>query len=313
MNHQEQIILQVSLSFPQAQVKTISKFSGGLVSKAYRVEINNPSKVLVIKFFPTQKGDNVIKSMKISNYLVEKGLPAPRFYSVTPGKLEGVAIMDCAIGQSVNDVWESVSANEKKVILQNTGSLLNKIHRLPIPEFWTHKKHEIKSSEEWKAWTKLRTEKYLVFAREYLSDHISSFLEEKFSRLLALYEMYSNFDLGPLHWDYHFGNINVDEKQNVTGVFDFDNTMKGHNMADIGQSMYWLVRMPKFDRTLLGHFFAGYGGLNDIDREFIYLHFILFLSATTRSVWPKENLKWLTDYHVGLLEACQRGEYIITE
>ncbi|MEN9649394.1 MAG: Phosphotransferase enzyme family [Candidatus Parcubacteria bacterium] len=247
--------------------------------------------------------------MRVSNYLAEKGLPASHFYDVIPGDTEGIAIMDCASGQSANDAWATSSEKEKKAILEHAGTLLKKIHELPIPDFWIHNKHEVASPDEWKAWTMLRIEKYMVFAKEHLSQQISLFLEEKFTRLIALYEAKKDLKLSPLHWDYHFGNINVDEKQNVTGVFDFDNAMKGHSLADIGQTMYWLVRMPEFDISLLEHFFTGYGGLTDADREFVYLHFLLFLSATTRSVWPKEHLKWLTDDHLRLFESCMKGEY----
>lgn len=300
---------QVKTIFPQADIETISKFSGGLVSKVYRVEIKNPEKVLAVKIFPNKMESDVIKSMQISNYLRENNLPASHVYGVTTGDTEGVAVMDCASGCSAAEAWESSSINEKELILENTGAILKKIHGLPIPAFWVHKKHEVRSPKEWLAWTEIRIQKYLTFAEETLSEEISLFLKKRFDRLLTLYSMYPNFDLEPLHWDYHFGNINIDDKKSVTGVFDFDNTMKGHAVADIGQFMYWIIRMQKADISLLEKFFIGYGGLSEIDREFVQLHFLLFLSATTRSVWPKDDLRWLSKLHVELLDECVRGKH----
>jgi len=312
MDHQAKINFQVNKIFEEAVVKSVSKFAGGLVGEAYQVEIENPDKILVVKFFPLKSQDNAVKSMKISNYLSENGLPSPHTYNVISDEAEGITIMDCAPGKSANGVWESLQKSEKEVVLKSIGSLLRKIHALLVPEFWIHRKHEIASAEEWVAWTKLRVEKYLAFAKENLGEEIYLFLSQKFERLLYLYELHKDFDLSPLHWDYHLGNINIGEKFDVTGVFDFDNAMKGHNVADLGQTMYWLVvRTPNLDTSMFENFLEGYGDLGNVEREFVYLHFLLFLSATTRTVWPKEHLRWLSEIHLKTLGNCVRGEYLI--
>jgi Ser/Thr protein kinase RdoA (MazF antagonist) len=184
------------------------------------------------------------------------------------------------------------------------------LNYLKSPSFWIHQKHEITSQKEWIEWTKLRIQKYLAAAEKNLNNELIEFLKIKFTRLEELYNTYTDFRFVPLHWDYHFSNINVNEKGEITGVFDFDNAMKGHDMADIGQTVYWLIMQQNISNTeTFEHLFMGYGNLSKVDREFIYLHFFLFLAGVMRSTWPKDDLRWLNDRHVEVLTKCLKGEY----
>jgi len=58
-----------------------------------------------------------------------------------------------------------------------------------------------------------------------------------------------------------------------------------------------------------GRLLTGYGTLLVLDREFIYLHFILFLAGVMRSVQLKDNLMWLNKIHIKVLKECIQGEY----
>ena len=309
MNHQEKIPTAIHKIFPEAIIGSMVKFSKGLVSSVYKVQIHNPDKILVVKFFPNKIEAGVEKSAKISNYARENNLPSPHMYDVLKGEEEGSVVMDCLPGNVASEVWETSAPKNQQVILTNSGALLKRIHDLKIPPFWIHQKHEITSQKEWIEWTRLRIKKYLVAAETNLDRSLVDFLRIKFERLQELYNVHTDFRFVPLHWDYHLSNINVDEKGEITGVFDFDNAMKGHDMADIGQTVYWIALQNISDTETFEKLFMGYGGLSQVDREFIYLHFLLFLAGVMRSTWPKDDLKWLNEQHVRVLTKCLQGEY----
>jgi aminoglycoside phosphotransferase (APT) family kinase protein len=312
MNPKEKSIVAIQRVFPQATIGSVLKFSKGLASSVYKVEVRDPSKILAVKFFPKKIESRVEKSSRISSYVKENGLPSPQTYELLKGDNEGSVVMDCLPGEVASEVWETASVENQQIILVNSGKMLKKIHNLKIPPFWIHQKHEVTSPEEWVEWTRVRIDKYLIAAQENLDKDIVDFLRVKFTRLQDLYTAHPDFRFVPLHWDYHFSNINVDGRFDISGVFDFDNAMKGHDMADLGQTMYWLVTQQKISKIeVFEKFFTGYGELSSLDREFVYLHFLFFLAGVTRSTWSKEDLKWLNELHVEVLKKCVQGEYCI--
>lgn len=307
---QEKILIAIHKIFPAAALGSVVKFSKGLTSSVYKVEINNPSKTLVVKFFPKKIEARVEKSALISNYLEENNIPSPHTYDIVKDKEEGWAVMDCLPGSVASEAWETASIENRYTILACSGGILKKIYDLKIPPFWIHEKHEITSQKEWIKWINIRIHKYLAAAQENLNKELCDFLRTKFTRLQDLYEAHPNFRFVPLHWDYHLSNINVNESGEISGLFDFDNAMKGHDMADIGQTVYWLVIQQKISETkTFENLFMGYGKLSQVDREFVQLHFLLFLAGVMRSTWSKDNLKWLNNLHVEVLKECVKGEY----
>lgn len=309
MTHQEKVTTAVHRIFKDAVIGSVEKFSKGLANSVYKVEISNPDKILAVKFFPKKIEARVEKSALISNYLGENNIPSAQTYEIVKDE-EGWAVMDCLPGNVASEAWETATTEDQHKILVNSGAMLKRIHDLKIPPFWVHQKHEIASQEEWIEWNKLRIQKYLAAAEVNLEKELVDFLKVKFSRLQELCDVHPDFHFVPLHWDYHFSNINVDQNGKISGLFDFDNAMKGHDMADLGQTVYWFIMQQKIsDIETFEYLLTGYGKLSEIDREFIYLHFLLFLAGVMRSTWPKEDLKWLNDQHVGILKRCIQGEY----
>ncbi|MCF7864953.1 MAG: aminoglycoside phosphotransferase family protein [Candidatus Pacebacteria bacterium] len=307
---QEKIPTAIHTVFPDAVVVAVLKFTKGLANLAFRVEILNPEKVLVAKFFSKKNEEKVEKGSQISNYVRQNSLPAPEVYNITKDDEGGWVVMECLPGTVASEIWEAASVSEKHTILTSSAILLKQIHDLEIPSFWKHKKHEVASQIEWIDWTKIRIQKYVSFAEQNLEKDLSDYLKVKFARLQDLYTSHPNFRFVSLHWDYHLSNINVDEQGEVVGVFDFDNAMKGHDMADIGQTVYWIINQQKtFDAEILKSLFKGYGNLTLVDLEFIELHFLLFLVGVMRSTWSKLDLKWLNELHVEVLKRSLKGEY----
>lgn len=311
MPHQEKITTVIQQCFPLSAIRSVEKFPAGLQSDVYKVEINNPDKILAVKFFPEKVKLKVEKSVKISNYVSDHNIQSPQTYVIENETEGGYVIMDCLPGNTASEVWEKMVSKEKHLtILSSIGAALKRIHNLEIPQFWTHEKHEINSQKEWIEWTDMRINKYLIAAKEIVNEETFDFLTKKFQRLQELYNIYPDFRFVPLHWDYHLLNINVDDGGEVSGVFDFDNAMKGHDMADLGQTMYWLIMKQNISNSeVFEYLLRGYGEVSQVDREFIYLHFLLFTAAVMRSKWARDDLRWLTEKYLEVLDRCVKGEY----
>jgi Ser/Thr protein kinase RdoA (MazF antagonist) len=302
MNKEEQVKFiekEFLKQFPNMKIKSIEKFKNGLVSEVYRIKIHNYKTEYALKFFKLEKIDNLKKNNLILNFLDKNKLPSVHVYLEKQFDNFGIVIMECATGKVISDFFKDSTKQIQQEVLFNTGEELSKIHKLKIPNFWIHNKHEIKSIQEWKDWTRLRIKKYLDFAKENLNPNQISFLENEFYKFDKLFN--NNFELVPLHWDYHFSNINATKNGKITAIFDFDNAMKGHKLADIGQVFYWYLFDYKTNK-IFEYFLKGYGqNFTDDDKKFIYLYFLLFLVAVMRTNWHKEKLKWLIEEHVKIL------------
>lgn len=209
--------------------------------------------------------------------------------------------MECSSGKVASEIYQKSDSQLRKNILIDVGRKLKLIHNMKIPSFWLHQKHEVIDAEEWKIWTKLRIDKYLNFFKNNLNNYYN-FLEKE------LYEFWTvlkkdKIDFVPLHWDYHLHNINIDPDGQVTGIFDFDNAMKGHSLADLGQAAYYL-RFEINDYKNFDSFLKGYKSkFTEKDLKIIRGYYILHLLAITRSIWFKQKkLGWIVEKHKEILD-----------
>jgi aminoglycoside phosphotransferase (APT) family kinase protein len=294
-------------SFPNSKIESYNQFSTGLTDPAFKVTIFNPKKNLVIKLTKLKRKSGSHQNNKILNYLNENKLPAPRVFFDGISDKKFITIMDYSSGEVASKIYQKANLQLRKKILIDVGRKLKSIHNLKIPSFWVHQHHEVKDKKEWKKWTKLRIDKYLTFLKNKLSNHYD-FLEEELNEFWKILEK-EKIDFVPLHWDYHLHNINVNTKGEVTGIFDFDNAMKGHSLADLGQSAYWL-RFEMNDYENFDSFLKGYK--NKFTRKELKLirgYYLLHLLAVTRSLWFKQKrLGWIIDKHKEILEELKKRD-----
>lgn len=314
MDDQKRISKVAEKTFPGSKIVSTEKFTKGLVSLVYKLEISNPDKVLVVKFFPKKNEDSVVRAVKISNYLRENSIPSPEVYDIETGD-ERFVVMGCLPGVTAYEVWNDKSSTDQLEIIHNAGTMLKRIHNLQAPDFWIHSKHEVASPEEWVEWTKSRIKKYFNIAEEKLDGSLVDFLKLKFSRLEELYESHPDFRFVPMHWDFHLANINIDSENQICGVLDFDNVMKGHDMADLGQTIYWLLFQKNLSDIEVEELFTGYGNVSETDKEFARLHAILFLVGVMRSRWLKNDpsQNWINELHIKILRRCASGEILFPD
>jgi len=235
--------------FADSRVVEYSLFEKGLTSVAIRVQLDNPNKEIVIKVFDPEKLIAVQKSADIANYCKQFGIPAPYTYGILTE--DNVVVMDYVTGCDVSDSWVTLDPTAQSAVLFSMGALLRKIHSLEPIDSWVDQKHHITTTIEWEDWIHQRVVKCTDAARVNVPGRLYEYLAQKGTQLRDKYIKGSAYTIVPMHWDYHFSNISV-TGSDVTGVFDFDNAMRGHALADIGQAMYWLALQEKsnFSRTM---------------------------------------------------------------
>ena len=294
----ERVIRKVFLN---SSIVSYKKLEGGLVHTTFKVKIKDPDKDIVVRISKNKNLTRIQKNNKILNYLNDSHIPAPKIYLEMIYARQLITIMEFLEGNDGETYYTNASKKKKEVILKNAGRNLRKIHNLPIQFYWQHQTHEVRTKKEWLDWIDLRIEKYLKFSKGNLKEFYP-FIEKEFKELQELLKSRKDFKIVPLHWDYHLANLIINSKGEVTGVFDFDNAMKGDRLADIGQFEYWLKFRTK-GHDNFKYFLKGYGGkFSKVDEKLIRGYYILFLVAVTRTVWPRQpRLSWIVNDHMKIL------------
>lgn len=293
--------------FPSAEIKSFEKFTTGLVSPTFKVEIKKPSKLVVVKLGKLKNSNKIHQNNKILNYLNKNEIPAPKVLMDGIFDRKFITVMEYSPGDVASKIYESGNQNLRRRLLINAGKNLKKVHALKIPSFWVHHHHEIKNQKEWNKWTRLRIDKYLSFFKKKLVGDYD-FLETELTEFWDTLKDYK-IDFVPLHWDYHLSNLNANEGGNITGIFDFDNAMKGHSLADIGQTYYW-IRFKLNDSRNFKNFLNGYKRhFTKKEMKLIKGYFLLHLLAVSRTIWfKKKRLNWILDEHKSILDEFKQGK-----
>lgn len=295
--------------FKNAEIISYEKLENGLVHSTFKVNISNPSKKIIVRLSKKKNLDKITKNNKVLNYLHDNNIPAPKIYLQQIYHNQLITIMEFLKGLDAEKFYIKSNQNKKAMILKDAGKTLKRIHNLKIPEFWKHQKHEIKNKRDWVKWTKERIEKYLIFAKKFLPEYYDYLKEELHKFQKTLISEKEKIIFSPLHWDYHLANMNINSKGKITGVFDFDNCMKGHNLADIGQTKYWIWFRMKNPENFR-YFLEGYKKrFTKKEIQLINGYFLLHMLAVTRTIWKKQpRLTWIIKEHKKILDQLNDKE-----
>ena len=104
-------------------------------------------------------------------------------------------------------------------------------------------------------------------------------------------------------------NLAAESNGRILGLFDFDNAMKGHTLADIGQAKYWLwFRHNDYQKFI--HFLDGYGAFTTAQKQIMIGYALLHLVATSRSIWTKKRHKWIIKKHEQMIEELMKEKKV---
>lgn len=279
--------------FPSCSIVSSSKFSTGLVSPSFDVCLASPNMHVLVKLTKRKHAKRIHKNNLILTYLKEEGLPASQIFLEQEFDRKIVTVMELLPGSSACKVFELLSVQKRKHLLSHAALLLRRIHQLPIPSFWQHQEHEILTRDEWIKWTEKRVCTYVTFFSRKYSDRIG-LIEQELHQFITILRKKS-FKMVPLHWDFHLSNMNANAIGEITGVFDFDNAMKGHHLADLGQFKYWLRQRQKI--MDFSDVATAYGDLSQDDIKIIDYYYLLHILAVSRTIWLRKRLRWLRDEH----------------
>ena len=304
--NERRVLHEIKRTFNDAEIISYKLLKGGLVSPVYKVKIRRPLRYLAVKIYKAKNEKMIQTNNNVLKFLSERNFPVPKIYSNRLFTKQGIAVMEFIKGKAGLDVYNKSSLKVKSRLLLNMGKLLRRLHNLPIPAFWVHHKHEVNDIKSWLKWNKVCVMKYLKFAHKEMDIKYYLFLKKEFN--LFLNTLNQNIDFVPIHWDYHLSNVLASSNGEIVGIFDFDNAMKGHNLADIGQAKYWL-RFRSNGYKNFKYLLRGYGlKIDNKNKILIRGYFILHLIAVNRSIWKKKKLNWIIKEHCKILDELMREE-----
>ncbi|MDO8508700.1 MAG: aminoglycoside phosphotransferase family protein [Nanoarchaeota archaeon] len=308
--NEKKVVKAIKSVFPKAKIISYKKFERGLAHQTYKVKIKNPNQYLVVRIYKLKNKKKVDANIQAIKFLRKKKFPTPQIYSNTLFKNQGIIIMEYLNGKEAEKVLLNSPNNIKVKILINSGKLLKRLHSMPIPHFWKHFKHDVKNNKEWVKWTRQRIKKYLQFAKENLKKEYFQFLEKEFTEFSK--QLNKNFKLVPMHWDFHLGNILVNKKGDLVGIVDFDNTLRGDALAELGQ-IHHSLRFSTKNYKFLKYFLLGYNKkLSKKDENFIKWYSLMHNVAVTRSVWKKKKrLGWLIKENLKIIKEMMYNKKLI--
>lgn len=299
--NEKKVEKEIQKTFPQGKIIEYEQFKKGLVHQTYKVRIKDPTRYLVVRLYKTKNTKKVNTNINALTFLHKKGFPTPKTYSNSLFANYGIIIMEYLKGEQAEKIFLNSSEKIKMKILRNAGALIRKLHKMHIPRFWIHYKHEIKNKKEWIQWINKRIEKYLAFAKGNLNSEYYQFLKKEFKELISI--LNQKMEFVPMHWDFHLGNILVNKNGDITGIIDFDNILKGDSLAELGQTHHSL-RFSTKDYEYFQYFLLGYNKkLTKKEEKLILGYSLLHNVAVTRSIWKKKRrLSWIIKENLKIIK-----------
>ena len=302
--YKKRVEAEIKGSFPDARIVAYERFSKGLVSPTYKVWIDSPKRTLVVKVYKPDNYFNIKKNEEVIKYLRINRFPVPEIFSNKLFDKQGIFVMGFIEGENAMVEYNRASKKIKQKILFNAGKILKKLHSLKGIKSWEHRSHNNKDSKEWIKWTEKRVKKYLDFFKKNVDRKYYLFFSKELKGFLKILK--SNSDFVPLHWDYHLANILVSKEGKVKGLLDFDQTMRGHSLADLGIAKHFL-RFESADYENFDYLLKGYGVTKETQRKLIEGYFFLHLMAITRSLYHKKKYSWIIKRHYKMFEEIMNG------
>ena len=104
--NKKKIEFLIQKSFPKAKIERYEQFSTGLVSPTFKVKINNPSKVIVVKLGRLKNSNRIRQNNKILNYLNDHNIPSPEVYFNGFTDKKFITIMEYSLGVVASSVYK---------------------------------------------------------------------------------------------------------------------------------------------------------------------------------------------------------------
>ena len=197
----------------------------------------------------------------IFDLLGQYNIPAPREVILDDSKNYSeydILISKKLPGENIEADWKSLCEESKQKIAFEAGSLLKKIHSIPMGYFGELVNYgPFPQTEKWYDYLLAKLEFHIREAVAY-SVFDSDILNLAHSKFKSFKDVMSAIKTPCLiHGDYHFGNL-LHYKDQVSAVLDFEWSVAGDPMFDLAR---WLEK----DEICKGShepFLKGYGRLN---------------------------------------------------
>jgi aminoglycoside phosphotransferase (APT) family kinase protein len=239
------------------EITNTKKIIKGFSNQVY--EGNMEDKTVFIR---TNKDKNVFEVEQVGyNIFEEQGIPVPKIiaYQENPKTIGfPTMIMSSAEGKILSE--SNVSLEQRDIVYENLGKLLNKIHETKIKDFGPMKVSNQELIGKFSTWKErcLSAEKKnkIVVDFSINNEYINN---EEARKIQEIYKEISELDFGEaslLHSDLHHGHFFIKGTE-ITGIIDLGALEAGDPRYDIAMSMIFQNSREQ------EHFKKGYGELAD--------------------------------------------------
>jgi len=260
---------------PSRVVDGLELRRGGNISTVYEIRCAEPHEPVILKIYPDAFYWKMEKEVYVYRLLEPiEGLPTPSILGSDNSKEllpQNYVLMTALDGQPLSSVTTSLSALALRDIYFQMGTLLAKVHGVPLDAYGYITTGVVSSHPTNEAYMRFQFQKKLAefealggdaalgrTVAEYVETH-SGFLSHAGAPALC-------------HNDYHEGNVLVAEEAGtwrVTGIIDVENAVAADPLLDIAKTDYYAIRANESKRE---GFLAGYGGLSPSWRERVRLY-----------------------------------------
>ncbi|MFH1642007.1 MAG: aminoglycoside phosphotransferase family protein [Nanoarchaeota archaeon] len=286
---------KVKHAFPSCTVISIKQFRRGCVNKTYSVDIINPKKELVLRFYPTEfwKAE---KEEYVYNLIRKKtSVPVPKIYHIDASRKYSpyaFSILKKIPGRKLT--------TGNKMLISKSGEYLAQINSINFSKFgWIVGKKINPGFTKWVNFCDYDFDNKIKNLQRYkrLGLKILSSIKEYYQKNRHLLDIKVKPCL--VHKDFHLSHI-LTSNNKITGIIDVEWAISGHNELDITKSLYWMFE-NRIDLEEV--FLDGYLKFKRISKDFqlrrelyellICLSSVLFSCRVQDDKWYVHNVKKL--------------------
>lgn len=244
---------------PGCAIERLERFSGGLRNTAYKVELAGQREPLVLRVCP---GDGALLRRECALLAhIHQLLPVPAPLFADASASQPYAIMRYIPGQTLDDIWEQLSADDLREIFAAVGAVLARIHAIQFPAAGPFD-DRLRPTLAGDSYGRVYLDQIYALLRPLAAqrDPALAFvprlvraLEDNAARLV---------ELSPqnrlVHSDFNPKNILVGRHAGswgVTGIIDWEFSFSGSPLVDIGNLLRFEDELPAHARA---RFIAGY-------------------------------------------------------
>lgn len=240
-------------TFSGAEIKSVRVLTLGIVNYNFEIILTNPDIQLHLRVYSGEDAEYRAKKEKFVYNLIRKqtDIPIPETYILDTSRTvtnEIFALQSSLPGVNLETVCNGLNPGEQRGIALQTGKCLGQLHTIRFSRFGEQIFEDAVGDES--TWSRF----FLGFISKNVGwcekqGTISGSLVDALRKHVSRWQWLLPEDQPAVlvHRDFHPGNVKVQRNQHedwiISGVYDFEHAITGHNEYDFAKP-YWAFFEP---------------------------------------------------------------------